>query len=217
MPNIKNVDNIENTVIIGDNHVKFHNEILKISNITRTWVFKFQNIEKRKFEQEKQAYENAKARFEQDETQKNKETIRKVLIAAAILLLISIIAFSSRSIAIGILFLCITGILAYVAYQIYQRKPYYPYSPPTERAFPDKYGLGIEMSSGYVITFAAIGDDGNQALKNLQNNIEDADINNNIIYFNLNENNVTVEKNDGYINIGDYANNIFNRKVQGNL
>lgn len=216
MPTIKDVNNIENTVVIGKNHIKFKNEILKISNISRTWIFKFQNIEKIKFEQEKQAYENAKVRYEQDEIQKNRENIKNILIAAAILLLISIVALLSRSVAIGILFLCIAGILAYVAYQIYQREPYYPYSPPTERKFPDKYGLGIEMNSGYVVTFAAIGDDGLQALRELQNDIEEADENNNI-YFNLNENNITVEKNDGVINTGDYANNSYQRGGQGNL
>lgn len=211
MPNIKNVNNIENTVIIGNNHIKFHNEILKISNISRTWVFKFQNIEKRKFEQEKQAYVNAKARYEQDETRKNKETVRNILIAAAVLLLISIVAFSSGSVATAILFLCITGILAYVAYQIYKKDPQYPYSPPTERKFPDKYGLGIEMNSGYKVTFIAIGNEGIKALKKLQYDIEDADENNNIIYFNLNENNITVENNDGIINTGDDTNNILNK------
>lgn len=211
MSNIKNVNNIENTVEIGNNHLKFHNEILKISNISRTWIFKFQNIEKKKYEQEKQAFEDAKARYEQDETRKNKDTVRNILIAAAITFLISIVAFSSRSIVLGILFLFITVILAYVAYQIYQRHPYYPYSSPKERHFPDKYGLGIEMNSGYVVTFAAIGDNGRQALKDLQKNIEEADDNKNI-YFNLNENNITVESNDGIINTGDYAINSYQGK-----
>ena len=35
-----------NNVVIGDNRVKFYNEILKISNISRTWIFRFQNVEK---------------------------------------------------------------------------------------------------------------------------------------------------------------------------
>lgn len=217
MSNINNIGNIENTVVIGNNHVKFYNEILKISNISRTWIFRFQNIEKRKFEQEKQAYENAKARYEQNEAQKKKDTIRNIIIAAAILFLISIWSFSSGLNTIGGLFLCVILVLAFVAYKINIKDSSYPYSPPTERNFPDKYGLGIEMNSGHVTTFTAIGDEGIKALRKLQFDIEDADVNKNIIYFNLNENNINVETNDGVINTGDYANNNYHKQGQSNL
>lgn len=56
-----NVSNINN-IIIGDNLIRYQNETLKISNISRTWIFRFQNVEKRKFEEERTAYNNAKAR-----------------------------------------------------------------------------------------------------------------------------------------------------------
>ena len=212
MSSIKNVGNIENTVVIGNNHIKFYNENLKISNISRTWVFRFQNVEKRKFEQEKQAYENAKARYEQNEAQKKKDSIRNIIIAAIIIFLVAIGAFSSGLNSIGGLFLCVILVLAFVAYQIYIKDPSYSYSPPTERNFPDKYGLGIEMNSGHVTTFTAIGDEGIKALRKLQFDIEGADVNKNIIYFNLNENNINVETNDGVINTGDYANNSYHRQ-----
>lgn len=212
MPNINNVNNIESTVVIGNNHVKFYNEILKISNITRTWIFRFQNIEKIKFEEAKRIYEKNKAQFEYTETQKRNKSLVLAIIGAIIFLFCTISALSSRSITMGIFFLCITGVLAYIVYRIYNKEILYPDSPPTEREFPDKFGLGIEMNSGYKVTFTAIGSDGVQALRKLQNNIEDADENRkNIINFNLNENNITVENNDGLINTGDYANNILNR------
>ena len=73
---------------------------------------------------------------------------------------------------------------------------------------PDKFGLGIEMNSGHKVTFTAIGDDGVRALRKLQNDIEDAGVHKDIIYFNMNDYNISVENNDGVINTGDFANNI---------
>lgn len=197
-----------NNVVIGENRIKYYDEILKISNISRTWVFRFQNVEKRKFEEEKRAYKNAKTQYEENEARKKKESIRNILIGAAIFLFISLLCFSAKSAAVGFLCLCITGVLAYVAYRVYKREINYPYSPPAERMIPDKFGLGIEMNSGHKVTFTAIGDDGVRALRKLQNDIEDAGVHKDIIYFNMNDYNISVENNDGVINTGDFANNI---------
>lgn len=204
------MDNM-NSVVIGDNRIKYYDEILKISNISRTWIFRFQNVEKRKFEEEKLAYRNAKARYEENEIRKKKESIRNILIAAAIFSFISALFLLFGSFPVGLLLLCVTGVLAYVAFIVYKREINYPYSPPTERMFPDKFGLGIEMNSGHKITFTAIGDDGVRALRKLQNDIEDADIHNGIIYFNMGDYNITVENNDGVINTGDFANNTYHK------
>ena len=76
-----------NNVVIGENRIKYYDEILKISNISRTWVFRFQNVEKRKFEEEKRAYKNAKTQYEENEARKKKESIRNILIGAAIFFL----------------------------------------------------------------------------------------------------------------------------------
>lgn len=83
----------------------------------------------------------------------------------------------------------------------------YPKLPPKERPFPDKFGLGIEMNSGYMTTFTAIGDDGVRALRELQNEIDNADIHMSPTIFNMNDYNVTVENNEGVISTGDYAKN----------
>lgn len=197
-----------NSVVIGENRIKYYDEILKISNISRTWIFRFQNIEKKKFEDEKLAYKNAKAQYEEREARKKQESIRNILIGASISLLISVLSFLSKSAAIGFLCLCIAGVLAYVAFGINQKKIMFPYSPPSEKMFPDKFGLGIEMNSGHRVIFTAIGDDGVRALRELQNDIEDAGIHKDIIYFNMNDYNISVENNDGIINTGDFANNI---------
>ena len=197
----------ENSVVIGENCIKFYNEVLKISNISRTWIFRFQNIEKKKFEEQKRAYENAKIQYERSEAQKKKDSMRNILIGIAVSLVISVIGFSSESAAGGLLFLCIAGILGYVAFGIYKRDTAYPYAPPAERMFPEKFGLGIEMNSGYTATFTAIGDDGVKALSELQDNIADADVRKDVICLNLNEYNISVENNEGIINTGDFASN----------
>lgn len=210
------MDNINN-VIIGNNLIRYQNETLKVSNISRTWIFRFQNVEKRRYEEEKMAYNSEKARYERDETQKKRIYIRNILFAVTIFTLIFIICLFNGVIPISLVCLCIAGILAFAAYQIHNSGIKYPFPPPIEKNFPDKYGLGIEMNSGYKAIFAAIGDEGVRALRKLQNDIEDADANKNIIHFNMNDYNITVENNDGIINTGDYANNLFQKGGQAAL
>ena len=199
--------NISNIIEIGDNHIKYYNEILKISNISRTWIFRFQNIEKRNFEKAVLAYEEAKDKYEKNKAIERNESIRNCVLGVLILFLFAIFAFSLKFIVIGFLLLGILGFFAYRAYQAYKMDIEYPKSPPKERPFPDKFGLGIEMNSGYITTFAAIGDDGVRALRELQNEIDNADIHMAPTIFNMNDYNVTVENNEGVISTGDYTKN----------
>lgn len=206
-----------NNVVIGDNRIKYYEEILKISNISRTWIFRFQNVEKRRFDEQMRDYRNAKERYEENERQKKKALLRNLLISAVVSLLCSILFIANDAGALGFLFLCLTGVLAYVAFRVYNKEIIYPYGPPREGSFPDKYGLGIEMNSGYKATFTAIGDDGVKALRKLQSDIEDADVHKDIIYFNMGDYNITVENNDGIINTGDFAKNTYQKGGQDNL
>lgn len=206
-----------NSVVIGENRIKYYDEILKISNISRTWIFKYQNIEKRKFEEEKLAHKNEKTRYEESEAQKKKENIRKLLLGAAAFFVFSVLAFSSGSADRGLLCLCFTGVFALIAYAVYKKEIIYPHPAPVEKKFPDKFGLGIEMNSGYQTIFTAIGSNGAAALKKLQNDIEDADIHKGTIYFNMNDYNISVENNDGVINTGDFANNIYQKQGKDHL
>lgn len=206
-----------NNVVIGENRIKYYDEVLKISNISRTWVFKYQNHEKKKFEEQKLAYLNDKNQYELRGAQRKKESIRNILIGAIITLIISVLVFLSWSVNVGFLCLCITGVFVFMAFREYKREVIYPYQPPTERMFPDKFGLGIEMNSGHCTIFTAMGDDGVTALRKLQNDIEEADIQKDIIYFNMNDYNISVENNDGVINTGDFANNIYKKEGQEKL
>lgn len=207
----------KNDVVIGENRIKYYDEVLRISNISRTWVFKFDNIEKRKFEEQKLAYKNAKTKYETRETQKKKESMRNIFIGATLSLFVSVLGFLFNSIVIGLLCLCTTVVFAFAALREYKRKIIFPYEPPAEKMFPDKFGLGIEMNSGYQTIFTAIGDDGVAALRELQNDIEDADVHKDIIYFNMNDYNISVEKNDGVISTGDFANNIYQKDGKKDL
>ena len=137
--------------------------------------------------------------------------MRNILIGVVISFFSSVSGFLFKSVALGFICLCITGALAYAAYVGYKREIVYPYSSPIEKLFPDKFGLGIEMNSSHIVTFTAIGDDGVKALKKLQNDIVDADVHKEIIQFNLNDYNISVENNDGVINTGDFANNIYQK------
>lgn len=207
------MSNINHMVVIGNNHIRYYDEVLKISNISRTWIFRFQNIEKKKFEEAVRAYKNNESKYKASEIQRKKESIRNKLICLLVFIVLLVLCMSLKF-SVGVLvFLCLSGVFAILAY-IAALKDIedYPYPPPQEGLFPEKYGFGIEMNSGHIVTFTAIGDDGIKALRELQNNIEKADVYKTTINFNLNENNITVENNDGLINTGDYANNVLNRQ-----
>ena len=209
MKDLNNDDRMRSIVEIGNNHIRYYNEILKISNISRTWIFRFQNVEKKKFEKEKEEYENAKKIYEAVETEKKNGITRILLIITAVSLLASILSFSFKSITAGILLLCLTGVLSCIAYFVYKRNTDYPQSPPLEKPFPERFGLGIEMNSGYVSIFAATGDEGVKALRKLQDDIEEADIHKESTIFNMNDYKITVENNDGIISTGEKTENNF--------
>lgn len=54
MPNLN--ENIE----IGRNYLRYYDEIVKISSISRTYIFRFSNRERKAYENEVAAYENDK-------------------------------------------------------------------------------------------------------------------------------------------------------------
>jgi hypothetical protein len=163
------------------------------------------------YENAKREYEGAKARYLMNETFRKNEKKKKYIIATIILFLFSISFFFSLfpflTAPIGIMFLIIAGICGYMAYKTAKKDVIYDVKPPQEGIFPDKYGLGIEMNSNYSVIFTAIGDDGVQSLRELQEEINEADTKREITVFNMNENHISVENNEGIINTGDNANN----------
>jgi len=197
---------VNSNIEIGNNFIRFHNKSLKLSSIARSWIFKFQNIEKKEFEKAKIEYENAKVRYEERKIRERADRVKYYFIAAIISGCIALFLFFTMGV-IGIIPLIIAGICAYMSYQTKNENVAYPYPPPTERPFPDKFGLGIEMNSGYTEMFTAIGKSGVIALSELQRDIDEADKRQGITVFNMNDNRITVENNDGIISMGDYSDN----------
>ncbi len=56
--------NYNSNIEIDKNSICYGNEVLKISNISRTWIFKFENKEKKAYEMSKVKYEVAKENYE---------------------------------------------------------------------------------------------------------------------------------------------------------
>ncbi len=195
--------NYNGVIEIGKNCIRYFDEALKISNISRTYIIKYQNKERKAFEDAKIAYEIEKERYEAEELRKVKEKSRNYTIATVALILLSLIFFSSRATSLGVVLLFVGGACGYLAYQEANKSVSYNVTPPKERPFPDKYGLCIEMNSSYSVTFTAIGSDGHQALRQLQNEINDADEQHETTIFNMIDNRITVENNDGIISTGD--------------
>lgn len=237
---------ISDNIIIGKNYIRYNDVDLKISNISRTWVFRFRNHEKAAKEQEKRRFQDGKERAEKNESIKKRANVKACVTISIIFFIISLIAciatmlvgkepllkeltnmfaesipfpIGSTSLPIGILTLpigiisfIISGMLALAAYKIHNKVFIYNFTPPLDIDYPDKYGLGIEMTSGYKVYFTAERNEGYLALRKLQDDINNADTQHGITVFNMQDNSITVENNDGIINTGDTVDNYVGAK-----
>lgn len=200
MPNLN--ENIE----IGRNYLRYYDEIVKISSISRTYIFRFSNRERKAYENEVAAYENDKKFYEAVESAKKRSTLKSLIIAAAVLAIISVFLFM-QFIYLGMAVLTAAIICGFLAYRTAKKDTAYPYPPPEERPYPEKYGLKIEMNSGYSVYFTAVENNGLLALRNLQQDINNADTQQGITVFNMNDNRVSVENNEGIISTGQQSDN----------
>lgn len=208
--------NFSSNIEIDKNSICYKNEVLKISNISRTWIFKFQNREKRAYETAKVDYELKKRDYESFEKYKKRTEVKKYTMAGIVVGLFSIYLLYST--LWGLLGLAISISCGFIAFKKYKKEIKYDKTPPEKREFPDKYGLGIQMNSGYVAVFAAEGKKGEEALKKLQEDIKDADVHQEKTIFNMNEYNVKVEGDiDGIVNLGDDNVNINGGKELQNV
>lgn len=199
---------INNEILIGGNHIVYNDISLNVSNICRTFIFRFQNREKERYEKEKAQYNKDKIIYEADAQQKRKKNLIIMMIIAISALFISIIMFSNDVASGGIFMLFAAFLFSGLAYYFYKKDTSYPILPPEIRPFPDKYGLGIELNSGYTSVFTAIGDSGIAELRKLQKEINEADTQSGTQIFNLNDHSITIENKDGIISTGDNSNNV---------
>jgi hypothetical protein len=212
---MKQYENDNNVIKIEKNWICYYDEILKISNISRIWIFMFQNQERKSYEEKKRVYENDKKSYEANETRKKNEQTRNYSFIAIGIILISFFVISKATF-LGILILIAGGICGYMAYRTSQRKVEYYLSPPQEGSFPEKYGLGIQMSSSYTAVFSAIGNEGLQSLRDIQRRINEADTHQGVTVFNMNNVSFEGDKkiiNEGILSVGDNNNNIINNKT----
>lgn len=208
--------NLNSSIEIDKDNICYGSEVLKISNISRTWVFRFQNKEKKAYESEVMKYEIIKRNYEIKEKYKKKEDVKKysVLCILTALFAINILRVN----ILGLLFLAISVACGFIAFKKYKKDIKYDQEPPVKKEFKNKFGLGIEMNSGYVVVFAADGKEGEKALKKLQNDIKNAYTHSEKTVFNMNEYNVKVEGDiDGIINLGDDNVNVNNGKELLNI
>ena len=138
MPNINNIEIDKNSICYGD-------EVLKISNISRMCIFRFKNLKREEHEREKQRYKDSKRYYEQREHNK-----KKIVIG------IFSVCLLERTLW-GLIVLAISIICGLLAIKTYRKKIDYNEEPPEEKSFPEKFGLGIQMNSGYYAVFAAEG------------------------------------------------------------
>lgn len=148
MPNINNIEIDKNSICYGD-------EVLKISNISRMCIFRFKNLKREENEREKQRYKDSKRYYEQREHNKKKIEIRNYSIACILIGIFSV-CLLERTLW-GVIVLAISIICGLLAIKTYRKKIDYNEEPPEEKFFPEKFGLGIQMNSGYYAVFAAEG------------------------------------------------------------
>jgi len=194
--------NFNSNIEIDKNSICYGNKVLKISNISRTWIFKFQNKEKKAHEIAKMNYEVTKRNYELHKQYKKNKRIKRYAILCIVTGFFAVYLLYRTT--FGLLALALSAICGFMAFKNYRKNISYDEAPPEEKEFPNKFGLGIEMNSGYLTMFTAEGTEGANALKKLQDGIKDADINNEKTVFNMNEYNVKIEGDvEGIVNFGD--------------
>ncbi|MCL2253514.1 MAG: hypothetical protein FWC09_03645 [Lachnospiraceae bacterium] len=187
--------NASSNIKIGDNFIRFENNSIKLSSVARTSLFKYRNIE---YEEARKEYKREKEHFE-------RERNNRVIIyffATLVLILIATLLLSNELNSFGIVALIAAGI-CFIAYRVKKGDSAYPFAPPKKRDYPDRFGLGVELNSGYMEIFSALGTDGQIALNDLREIIDEATERKGVINFSMIDNSITVKNKDGIINFGD--------------
>lgn len=191
-------------ILIGNNSISYYNEILKISNISRTSIVIYENKD----------YLDAIRRYDYDKRvheQKQNELLKFFGIGTLVAFLISVISFPN-SIVFGFILLIAAGVCGFLAYQAKYINFDYKQQRPNRKDYPEKYGLCVNMNSGFSSYFTASKNEGLVALRELQKLINEADENRDTIVYQ--DNRINIENSDGVINLGD-NNEITNEHKKG--
>ena len=200
-----------NVVYIKRNCICYNDEILKISNISRMSIKTLFNRKRHEYEMAVNQYWRYRQWYESNEKSKKINRVTISVVLAIIFILLSLVSFNSSAFpftySVGLIFILGTIICLILAVISGIKSVNYPVAPPLEEPFPDTHGLFIEMNSGYLVVFTAIDEIGKVSLRRLQDQINEADVLKEPMVFNMMENHIEVEQNDGIINMGDYAKN----------
>lgn len=201
-----------NEIEISGDSVQYGDAIIRTANISRMYIVKFFNQRRKQYQEDLAHYEDRKRIYEIVEKRQKTTKVRICAGAAIVLALLAFLiwrnaagretAQTSTAICIGAAVIC--GLIALFAAQ---KDITYNEQPPEEEAFPDRHGLFIELNSGRNVIFAAEDEMGKQSLRVLRDMINDAIRKQNAAVFNMTENHISVENNDGIISTGNDAKN----------
>lgn len=202
-----------NEIKISGDSVQFRDTIIRTANISRMYIVKFFNQRRKQYLDDLAQYEDRKRIYEIVEKRQKTTKVRICTCAAIVLVLFAFLLWRNAAgreaaqtpsvICIGAAVFC-----ALIALFAAQKDVTYHEQPPTEEAFPDKHGLFIELNSGKNVIFAAEDEPGKQSLRVLRDMINDAAQKQNTVVFNMTENHISVENNDGIISTGNDAENV---------
>lgn len=205
----------DDRIYIEKNCVRYHDDIIKISNISRMYITKFYNEKKHQYNEALSRYEYHKKWHEDNEKQKKRNRVIGCIVLAVVCLLAAVVIpyqkiisfpqFTGTSLIVAA---CIFLIFAV----IFSRKnTAYKQEPPQKEPFPDTHGLFIELNSGNSVVFTAVDDMGRDALRSLRDQINKSDVLRETVTFNMVDNHIEVETNEGVVSLGGHTKNTVNR------
>lgn len=210
-----------NEIKISCDCIRYGDAIIRVANISRMYIVKFFNRDRQKYHDALEKYENDKRIYEIVESNKKASKLRNCIITAILFFLMSVVLFqtvgrTAEQITpikvIEVLCIVVSAVCILMAILTFRKNVAYGVEPPAEKTFPDRHGLFIELNSGKSVVFTALDEIGRQSLRILRDNINDAALQQSPIIFNMTENHISVENNDGIISTGDEADNIVNKE-----
>ncbi len=209
-----------NEVRIDRDSVRYGDDIIRVSNISRMYMIQFFNRKKKKYEDDLKKYEDGKRIYEILEKNRKNSRLCIFIIAAICLFLLGIFFLRQTGHAVeqnmtvktaGMFCVGIGAVCVLAAILTAGKKIVYNHEPPEKGDFPENYGLVIEMNSGQSVIFKALDEIGKENLRTFRDNINDA-AQQQPFTFNLTEHHIQMETNEGAIVIGDNAQHIVNQE-----
>lgn len=206
---------------IDSDYIRYGDNIIKNSNISRMYIVKFYNKERENYRRALKKYEENKRFYEAVERDRKITKLRNSIVIGVLFCLAAIFILRSAEDAFAQIntFKIVSGfcfgiaaICILIAFFTFRKKIEYHVAPPEEEPFPERHGLFIELNSGKSVVFTALDELGKQSLRILRDNIIEASSQQKPLVFNMTENHISVENNDGIIALGDHTDNTIEKE-----